>query len=157
MSLSHHRLTILSVFLPLALSYSAPAIAGPSNGHYRHYVGTGVRTSFHDGTGLVINGKFQVKQLGERWSLSLRPDLILDRSTELRAAFTTEAAIGRFAPYFGGGLAYNVDGTEKVDPMLSAGVDVSLQRNFVVRVGGNYIFQDNEVDTEMLVTGNYAF
>ena len=142
------------VSLPLVLIIGTPASAGPSNGHY---VGAGVRAGFDNGTGLAINGKLQVKELSDRWSLSLRPTLILDRSTEMRAAFTAEAAIGRVSPYLGGGLAYNTHGSQKVDPMLSAGLDVSLHRNFVVRVGGNYIFQDGDTDAEMLVTGNYAF
>lgn len=140
------------VALPVVLMMGAPAQAGPSN---RHYVGAGVRLG--DGTGLAINAKFQVKELSDRWSLSLRPTLILDNATEMRAAFTAEAAVGRFSPYFGGGLAYNTDGKEKVDPMLSGGVDVSLHHNFVVRVGGNYIFQDDGTDAEALITGNYAF
>ncbi len=138
--------------LPLVLMVGAPASAGPSN---RHYAGAGVRLSH--GTGLAIHAKFQVKELGDRWSLSLRPTLILDNATEMRAAFTAEAAIGRMSPYFGGGLAYNTDGTEKVDPMLSGGVDVSLHHNFVVGIGGNYIFQDDESEAEVLITGNYAF
>lgn len=140
------------VVLPLVLMIEAPANAGPSN---RHYVGAGVRVG--DGTGLAINAKFQVKELGDRWSLSLRPTLILDNATEMRAAFTAEAAFGHISPYFGGGLAYNTDGTEKVDPMLSGGIDVSLHRNFVVGIGGNYIFQDGETDAEILFTSNYAF
>lgn len=140
------------IALPLVLMCAAPASAGPSN---RHYVGAGVRIG--DGTGLAINAKFQVKELSDRWSLSLRPTLILDNATEMRAAFTAEAAFGRMSPYFGGGLAYNVDGKGQVDPMLSGGMDVSLHRNFVVRVGGNYIFQDGETEAEMLITGNYAF
>lgn len=142
------------IALPCIWMIGTPAIAGPSN---RHYAGVGVRAGFSDGTGLAINGKIQVKELSDRWSLSLRPTLILDRTTEMRAAFTAEVAIGHFSPYFGGGLAYNANGTEQVDPMLSAGIDVNLHRNFIVQVGGNYIFQEDSTDAEMLVTGNYSF
>lgn len=143
---------------PLLLGIAAPAaVAGPLEGYS---VGTGVRAGFNDDTSFAIGAKLPITQFkvqGNGLGLSVRPDLIFGDELEVRAAATVEASALKLSPYGGGGLAYNTDNTGDISPMLSAGLEYDLQRNAAIRLGGNYIFQDGDTDTELLIMGMFNF
>jgi hypothetical protein len=122
-----------------------------------NYLGVGVRGGLNDDTVGVINAKFKITDLGGV-SLSGRPAIFLGDYTELRLALTGEKEIiPGWSPFFGGGLATNTDRSGEVNFMLTAGLDFQVNERFVLQVGGNYIFQSNDTDTELAVTLNYLF
>lgn len=143
---------------PMMIGGLAPAaIAGPLDGYN---VGAGVRTGFNDGTSLAIGAKlpisqFEIQDVG--LGVSVRPDIIFGDETEFRAAVTLDASASKVNPYGGVGLAYNTDSTGDTSPMLSAGLELDLQQNFGLRLGGNYIFQDGDTDAELLIMSIFNF
>ncbi|MGB7416789.1 MAG: hypothetical protein WA902_21515 [Thermosynechococcaceae cyanobacterium] len=143
----------MTTLFSLTLGFSTPAaLADPPN----NYIGGGVRAEFNDDTAAVIHAKIKVLDLG-KFSLSGRPALVIGNSAELRLAATGEADIApRLSPYGGGGIAINKDGSGDVDPLLTAGLDVTVIKQVVLQVGGNLIFS-NGTDAELTATVNYAF
>lgn len=148
-----HGITSAAIFgLALGL-YEPSALADPAD----YFLGAGARAGFNDETAAVINAKVKVADFGEI-SLSGRPAIFLGSETEFRLALTGEGEIApNCSPFVGGGLAVNTDGSGNVDPMLSAGVDFQLAKQVVMQVGGNFIFEANDTDTELIATVNYAF
>ena len=135
-----------------------------------YYMGVGVRALFNDDTSLIIDSKVKVIEfggnsrsrtpdnLGSQYTASVRPSLFLGNETEYRLPITFETEFSdRFYPFFGGGIAYNVDGFEDIDPMITAGVDVRLSQQLIVNVEGNFIFQNNDTDAELTASINYEF
>jgi hypothetical protein len=158
---SLRNLAMLTAALMMGLGapavFAPAAIAGPLEGYN---IGAGVRTGFNDGTSLAVGGKVPVTQFkiqGNGLGLSVRPDLIFGDELEVRAAVTVDASALKLAPYGGAGVAYNTDNTGDLSPMLSAGLEYDIQRNATIRLGGNYIFQDGDTDTEMLLMGLFKF
>lgn len=124
-----------------------------------YYVGVGVRAGFNDEAAAVINSKVKLTDVGDI-TLSARPALLLGSDTEFRLPFTVEGSVTqRLYPYGGVGLAYNADGLKKVDPMLTAGVDIGVVQHFVVGIAFNLIFQTaiSDTDTEFAASFNYSF
>ncbi|NMF85796.1 hypothetical protein [Nodosilinea sp. P-1105] len=63
----------------------------------------------------------------------------------------------RIYPYAGGGIAYNADGSSRVDPMITGGIDIGVARNLVLDLNLNMLFQPGGTDTEFTASINYAF
>jgi hypothetical protein len=71
-----------------------------------YYVGAGVRAGFNDDTSFVIDSKAKVVELGDRTTLSVRPSLVFDNSTELRLPISVDYALDQaLYPYAGAGVA----------------------------------------------------
>lgn len=125
-----------------------------------HYVGVGIRAGFNDSTAAVIDSKVKLVDLSEvnEVSASIRPALLLGDEAELRFPLSIETEFGEgFFPFLGGGIAYNVDGTSDVDPMITAGIDINVANNIILNLEGNFIFQSSDTDTEFMASINYAF
>ncbi len=123
-----------------------------------YYVGAGVRAGFNDNTSFVIDSKAKITDLGNAATLSVRPAIVFDSSTELRLPISVDFAATRsLYPYAGAGIAYNADGQSTVDPMITGGLDWSVARNLVLDLNANVLFKPGNTDTELTATINYSF
>jgi hypothetical protein len=123
-----------------------------------YYVGAGLRVGFNDNTSFVIDSKAKLTDLGNATTLSVRPSVVFDSSTELRLPLSVDFAIDQgLYPYAGAGVAYNIDGRSAIDPMITAGLDWGLARNLVLDLNGSVLFKPGNTDTEFTATINYAF
>ncbi|WP_156119862.1 hypothetical protein [Leptolyngbya sp. KIOST-1] len=123
-----------------------------------YYVGAGIRAGFNDNTSFVIDSKAQLLELAPRTTLSVRPALVFDDSTELRLPISVDYALDRgLYPYAGAGVVYNADGRSAIDPMITAGLDWGLARNVVLDLNGSVLFKPGNTDAEFTATINYAF
>lgn len=123
-----------------------------------YYVGAGVRAGFNDNTSFVIDSKAKITNLGPRTTLSVRPEVVFDSSTELRLPISVDYGLDQaLYPYAGAGVAYNADGRSGVDPMITAGLDWGITRNLVIDLNGSVLFKPGDTDTEFTATVNYAF
>ncbi|MEO1591431.1 MAG: hypothetical protein AAFU71_09090 [Cyanobacteria bacterium J06632_22] len=135
-----------------------------------YYVGAGVRALFNDDTAFILDSKVKVfefggssqgrtpRSVGSQYTASVRPALYFGNETEYRVPITVETEFSEnFYPFLGGGIAYNVDGSEDIDPMITAGLDVRLSQQLILNVEGNFIFQNNDTDAELTASINYAF
>ncbi len=121
-----------------------------------NYVGVGARGGFNDDLAAVVSAKIKVIDFGD-FSLSGRPAILIGDETEYRVALTGEGEVSPdFSLFAGGGLAINTDGSDNINPLVTAGLDFELTEQIVVLVGGNYIFKDGDTDTELIMTVNYA-
>lgn len=122
-----------------------------------YYVGVGIRTGFNDDTAAVLDTKAKLTDLGDL-TLSTRPALLLGNDVEFRLPFSVEGTAARNVyPYGGAGIAYNVDGLSRVDPMLTGGLDIGVARQLVVGLEFNFIFRKADTDTEFAASLNYSF
>ncbi len=122
------------------------------------YVGAGVRAGFDDPTSFVIDSKAKFLEIGSAATLSARPSVLFGDDTELRLPISVEISISDgFYPYAGAGVAYNADGSSRVDPLITGGIDIGVARNLVVDVNLNMLFKPANTDTELTATLNYAF
>ncbi|WP_275335021.1 hypothetical protein [Nodosilinea sp. PGN35] len=123
-----------------------------------YYVGAGVRAGFNDSTSFVIDSKAKITELGDRTTLSVRPSLVFDNSTELRLPISVDYALDQaLYPYAGAGVAYNADGRSAVDPMITAGLDWGITRSVVIDFNASMLFKPGDTDAEITATVNYAF
>ncbi|MBD1916369.1 MULTISPECIES: hypothetical protein [Cyanophyceae] len=123
-----------------------------------YYVGAGVRAGFNDDTSFVIDSKAKVTELGDRTTLSVRPSLVFDNSTELRLPISVDYALDQaLYPYAGAGVAYNADGRSGIDPMITAGLDWGITRSVVIDFNASMLFKPGDTDAEITATVNYAF
>ena len=120
--------------LGIILSQSTIALAEsqPSAEVPAYYVGAGIRGGKGDATAAVIDSKIKLTDLGDL-TLSTRPALLMG--------------------------AYNMDDLGEVDPMLTGGLDMPLNRRLIVNLTINFIWQSDisDDDTEFLATLNYGF
>ncbi len=146
-------LTVGAVTAPAAQAQLRPDLLPPD-----HYVGVGIRAGLSDPTAFVIDSKIKITELADVATLSVRPAVVFDNSTELRLPLSVDLGLSeRFFPYGGAGVAYNADGSSRIDPMITGGVDVSITRNLVLDLNLNMLFKPNDTDTEFTATINYAF
>jgi hypothetical protein len=151
MKLNLVALTALTVGAVTAPSVQAQV--SPDN-----YVGVGIRAGFNDSTAFVIDSKVKLTELADAATLSVRPAVLFDDSAELRLPISVDFGVSeRFYPYAGAGVAYNAEGSSRIDPLITGGVDVSITRNLVLDVNLNVLFKPNNTDTELTATINYAF
>ncbi|MEO0759308.1 MAG: hypothetical protein AAFY78_20820 [Cyanobacteria bacterium J06648_16] len=125
-----------------------------------YYVGVGVRAFFNDDTSVILDSKAKIVDLGSRndYSASLRPAVYFGDETAFRVPVTFEAeATENFYPFVGGGVAYNTDGDENLDPMITAGLDVRLSDQLILNLEGNFIFQPSDTDAELAASINFEF
>ncbi|PZV01232.1 MAG: hypothetical protein DCF32_16530 [Leptolyngbya sp.] len=147
------NVALLSVAVVGAAASQAQAQQVPD-----YYVGAGVRAGFNDDTSFVIDSKAKVAELGDRTTLSVRPSLVFDNSTELRLPISVDYALGQaLYPYAGAGVAYNADGRSAIDPMITAGLDWGITRSVVIDINGSVLFKPGDTDTEITATVNHAF
>ncbi|MGB3202343.1 MAG: hypothetical protein WBA99_15670 [Nodosilinea sp.] len=148
------KLALLSV---VAVGAIAPMAAQAQNVP-PYYVGVGLRGGFNDNTSFVVDSKAQLLELGDRTTLSVRPSLVFDNSTEVRLPISVDYALDQgLYPYAGAGVAYNAGGRSAVDPMITAGLDWGVARNVVLDLNGSILFKPGNTDTELTATVNYAF
>lgn len=136
------------------------AVAAPAQAQQvpDYYVGAGVRAGFNDSTSFVIDSKAKITELGDRTTLSVRPSLVFDNSTELRLPISVDYALDQaLYPYAGAGVAYNADGRSAIDPMITAGLDWGITRNVVIDFNASMLFKPGDSDAEITATVNYAF
>ena len=136
------------------------AVASPAQAQQvpDYYVGAGVRAGFNDSTSFVIDSKAKVTELGDRTTLSVRPSLVFDNSTELRLPISVDYALDQaLYPYAGAGVAYNADGRSAIDPMITAGLDWGITRSVVIDFNASMLFKPGDTDAEITATVNYAF
>lgn len=149
----------ITTILGLTFSLTTPAaLAEPADYYPADYsVGAGIRAGFNDDVAAVMNAKVKITDLGTI-SLSGRPAVFFSDEVEFRLAITGEGDVAsRWSPFFGGGIAINAEGTEKVDPLLTTGLDFQVAEDIGLQVGGNLIFKSNDTDVEMTATVNYTF
>lgn len=148
------KFALLSVVVMGAIA--APAAQAQQLPDY--YVGVGVRAGFNDDTSFVLDSKAKIIDLGSAATLSVRPSILFDNSTELRLPVSVDIATSeRLYPYAGAGIAYNADGSSRVDPLITGGLDLSLTQNLVLDLNANVLFKPGNTDTEFTATINYAF
>ena len=137
-------------------SVTAPAVQAqtpPEN-----YVGVGIRAGFNDPTAFVIDSKVKLTDLADAATLSVRPAVLFDDGAELRLPISVDFGVSeRFYPYAGAGVAYNADGSSRIDPLITGGIDVSITRNLVLDLNLNMLFKPDDTDTEFTATINYVF
>ena len=157
--------------IPILTVSSVLATAGAASAQIPdYYVGAGVRAFFNDDTTFIIDSKVKVLEFGgssrgrtptsfgSQYTASVRPALYLGNETEYRLPITFETELGdSFYPFLGGGIAYNVDGFEDIDPMITAGLDFRVSQQVILNVEGNFIFQNNDTDAELTASINYEF
>ncbi len=149
-----NRVIFLSILAGGAIA--APTVQAQQPPDY--YVGVGIRTGLNDPTAFVIDSKAKVLDLGSDATLSVRPAVLFESGTELRLPLSVEGAVADgFYPYAGGGIAYNADGSSRVDPMITGGIDIGVARNLVLDLNLNMLFQPGGTDTEFTASINYAF
>jgi hypothetical protein len=147
------KVALLSAAMVGAMASQAQAQRVPD-----YYVGAGVRAGFNDSTSFVIDSKAKITELGDRTTLSVRPSLVFDSSTELRLPVSIDYALDQaLYPYAGAGVAYNADGRSAIDPMITAGLDWGITRSVVIDINGSVLFKPGDTDTEITATVNYAF
>ncbi|PZO45428.1 MAG: hypothetical protein DCF21_00065 [Leptolyngbya sp.] len=123
-----------------------------------YYIGAGVRAGFNDPTSFVIDSKAKFLEIGSAATLSARPSVLFGNDTELRLPISVDIGISDgFYPYAGAGVAYNAEGSSRVDPLITGGIDIGVARNLVVDVNLNVLFKPGNTDTELTATINYAF
>jgi hypothetical protein len=148
----------LNVALLSAVAVSAMAAQAQAQQVPDYYVGAGVRAGFNDSTSFVIDSKAKITELGDRTTLSVRPSLVFDSSTELRLPVSIDYALDQaLYPYAGAGVAYNVDGRSAIDPMITAGLDWGITRSVVIDFNASMLFKPGDTDAEITATVNYAF
>lgn len=148
----------LNVALLSAVAVGTIAAPGQAQQVPDYYVGAGLRAGFNDSTSFVIDSKAKIAELGDRTTLSVRPSLVFDSSTELRLPVSIDYALDQaLYPYAGAGVAYNADGRSAIDPMITAGLDWGITRSVVVDFNASMLFKPGDTDTEITATVNYAF
>jgi hypothetical protein len=147
------NIALLSAVVVGAVASQAQAQQAPD-----YYVGAGVRAGFNDSMSFVIDSKAKITELGDRTTLSVRPSLVFDNSTELRLPISVDYALDQaLYPYAGAGVAYNADGRSAIDPMITAGLDWGITRSVVVDFNASMLFKPGDTDAEITATVNYAF
>lgn len=122
-----------------------------------YYGGIGVRAFLNDPTSFVVDSKLKVVDIGD-FSLSVRPAVMFGGDiVEGRLPVTVETPVTPVIyPYAGLGLAYNTGGTEKIDPMVTGGLDIKVAERLYLDSNLNVIFKSGAgTDTELLFTINY--
>ncbi len=148
----------LNVALLSAAVMGAVAVPAQAQQVPDYYVGAGVRAGFNDSTSFVIDSKAKITELGDRTTLSVRPSLVFDNSTELRLPISIDYALDQaLYPYAGAGVAYNADGRSAIDPMITAGLDWGITRSVVIDFNASMLFKPSDTDAEITATVNYAF
>ncbi|MEM6251364.1 MAG: hypothetical protein AAF821_00450 [Cyanobacteria bacterium P01_D01_bin.156] len=121
-----------------------------------NYVGAGVRSGLNDSTALVLDSKFEVIQF-EQNSLSVRPAVLIGDQFEGRFPVSFDLPFDeQFLVFGGGGFAYNFDESD-LDPMITAGLDMSLTERLVLNVEGNLILKSDDTDAEIAGSINWQF
>lgn len=146
----------------LALGIVALGISAAPNAQAQqppdYYVGAGVRAGFNDPTSFVIDSKAKFLEITSDATLSARPSVLFGDDVELRLPVSLDIGLTEgFSPYAGAGIAYNADGSSRVDPLITGGIDIGVARNLVVDVNLNMLFKPGNTDTELTATVNYAF
>ena len=136
-----------------------PRVEGPYKSRGIYGFGAGVRPGTYTGdpTNALFTGRIGYK-LGEDFSISLRPSILINNNNnnndnnngwEARVPLTFDLFNRSFiTPFFGGGIATNVDGLGYTDGMLTAGVDLNITKWLTVGSHVNYIYQTNIDDTD---------
>lgn len=123
-----------------------------------YYVGAGVRTGFNDPTAFVIDSKAKFLEISSDVTLSARPSVLFSDDVELRLPISVDIGLTEgFSPYAGAGLAYNAEGSSRVDALITGGIDIGVARNLVLDVNFNMLFKPSNTDTELTATINYEF
>ncbi len=139
----------------LGLTCSAHAQSIPD-----YYLGLGVRPGLigDDTTSFVLDSKVKIIPMGD-FTLSTRPTVMFGGGvTETRLPLTVEVPVGGSVyPYAGLGLAYNTDGRDRIEAMVTGGVDIQVGKNLYVDVNLNIISEDgiSDVDADLVLTLNY--
>lgn len=138
-----------------------PRVEGPYKSRGIYGFGAGIRPGTY--TGDPTNALFTARvgyKLGDDFSISLRPSFLIDNNNnnennnnnngwEVRVPLTFDLFNRSFiTPFFGGGIATNVDKLGYTDGMLTAGVDLNITKWLTVGSHVNYIYQTNIDDTD---------
>jgi hypothetical protein len=137
-----------------------PRVEGPYKSRGIYGFGAGVRPGWY--TGDPTNALFTARvayKLSEDYSISLRPSVLIDNNSnnnnndnngwEIRLPLTIDLFNRSFVtPFFGGGIATNVDGLGYTDGMLTAGIDLNITKWITIGSNVNYIYQTNIDDTD---------
>lgn len=142
-----------------------PRVEGPYKSRGIYGFGGGVRPGTY--TGDPTNGLFTTRfayKLDQNFSISIRPTLLIgtdnntnndnnsndnNNGSEFRLPLTFDMFNRSFiTPFFGGGIATNVDGLGYTDGMLTAGVDINITKWITISNNVNYIYQTNIDDTD---------
>jgi hypothetical protein len=141
-----------------------PRVEGPYKSRGIYGFGAGVRPGTYTGdpTNALFTARIAYK-LDQNFSVSLRPSILIDYDDnnnsnnnnddnggwELRVPLTFDLFNRSFiTPFFGGGIATNVDGLGYTDGMLTAGVDLNITKWLTIGSHVNYIYQTNIDDTD---------
>lgn len=146
-----------------------PRVEGPYKSRGIYGFGAGVRPGTYTGdpTNALFTARIAYK-LDQNFSISLRPSVLIDNNDnnnsnnnnnnnndddnggwELRLPLTFDLFNRSFiTPFFGGGIATNVDGLGYTDGMLTAGVDLNITKWLTLGSHVNYIYQTNIDDTD---------
>jgi hypothetical protein len=150
-----------------------PRVEGPYKSRGIYGVGGGVRAGSYTGdtTAGLVTGRVGYK-LDETFSISLRPSGIFGPNNnnnnnnnndnnndnfdgfEFRLPLTFDIFhSGLISPFFGAGIATNVDNLGYTDGMLTGGVDINITKWITLGMNVNYIYQNNIDDTDWEALG----
>ena len=139
-----------------------PRVEGPYKSRGIYGFGAGARPGSYTGdpTNVLFTARVGYK-LGEDFSISLRPSILINDNNnnnnnnnnndglEARIPLTFDLFNRSFiTPFFGGGIATNVDGLGYTDGMLTAGLDLNITKWLTIGSNVNYIYQANIDDTD---------
>ena len=146
--------SVLTLMTTVVLGILSPAKAQVMPDYYG---GIGVRAFLSDPTSFVVDSKLKITDIGD-FSLSARPAVMFGGGIfEGRLPVTVETPITPIIyPYAGLGLVYNTGGTEKIDPMVTGGLDIKVAERLYLDTNLNVIFKSGAgTDTELLFSINY--
>ena len=157
------RLLLAAFFAVLMLTAAAgaePPGVGTTTpaGIERHFAGIGVRAFFRDTTAMVLGARLSLIE-GDRFSVAVRPALLLSGVAELRMAVTAGVRLGtRGRVYLGAGAAFNESGSGVLYPMATAGIDVKALGPIVLNLNGNYLLKpyDGDAEASLLVAWQFG-
>ena len=126
----------------------------------RSYIGIGANIGISGGESAIGDGAFVIVNRTRIIDyLSIRSSAIFGDETTSAIALTGEVPLTnangdiRAIPFIGGGVSIHGE----VDPLLSAGVDVPIGRDFTVTTRVNLGFSDNETDVGLIFGVGYNF
>jgi hypothetical protein len=138
------------------ISSSAPAACTQSLGTTLSAL-IGLRAGFRDAPALVSGLDIHVSP-SAALGASLRQAVLIADSLESRTTLTIDLPIGTcIRTYAGIGVAYNESGSGYLDPMVTAGVDLTLLGPLGISMTVNHLSRETGSDTEMIVSVGWWF
>ncbi len=130
----------------------------------RSYIGIGGAVGLSgEQTGLSRGGFATVGRIGLADNLSIHTASVIGNRSIVTAALTAGLPIrsknNRVAayPFVGGGVGVNTSNDFRVDPLLTAGVDVPVAERLTATGRVSVAFNEDEADLGMIIGAGFSF